>query len=462
MQRLLWLTFILPLALGTGCGNGGTAIVSTTEHSAKSKEVVQEEGFCKEHGVLEALCTKCNPALAAVFQAKGDWCEEHGLPESICPKCHPERGGKPAVDVARDDAPADGAKVRLRNRETARLAGIETVKAAPAREISEIVAPATIAYDATRVAQVNARSPGVVKRIHADIGTWVEAGAPLIMIESAAVSADQSRLAAAKSRVGVAEATYSREARLEKKGISAKKEVIEAEQGLREARAEYEALRASLGIVGANGGSGGRYTLSAPFAGVVTQRNVSMDRYVVSESMLLEIVDTSSMLAEIAVPEASLGLVSVGRQVVLAVDGLDGREFQSTVSHISPMVDPQTRTAKARVRLANPEGLLRANMYGRARIAAAAPSRASAAVPREAIQRARSVHLAFVRLAPDEYEARRVKMTANHREDNLVEVSSGLQPGEEVVVAGSFFLKTETLKDSIGAGCCDVSSKKER
>mgnify|MGYP001820771591 FL=1 len=46
-------------------------------------------GMCGEHGVPEALCTKCNPKLAEVFKAKGDWCEEHGFPESFCPICKP-------------------------------------------------------------------------------------------------------------------------------------------------------------------------------------------------------------------------------------------------------------------------------------------------------------------------------------------------------------------------------------
>ena len=56
--------------------------------------------LCRAHGVLEAVCPKCNPKLAAVFQAKGDWCAEHGFPESFCPLCHPERGGRPVAEVA--------------------------------------------------------------------------------------------------------------------------------------------------------------------------------------------------------------------------------------------------------------------------------------------------------------------------------------------------------------------------
>jgi hypothetical protein len=43
-----------------------------------------------EHGVKKSICTRCNPKLAAVFKAKGDWCAEHDRPESQCVKCHPE------------------------------------------------------------------------------------------------------------------------------------------------------------------------------------------------------------------------------------------------------------------------------------------------------------------------------------------------------------------------------------
>ena len=43
-----------------------------------------------EHGVQKSLCARCNPKLAAVYKAKGDWCQEHQRPESQCAVCHPE------------------------------------------------------------------------------------------------------------------------------------------------------------------------------------------------------------------------------------------------------------------------------------------------------------------------------------------------------------------------------------
>jgi cobalt-zinc-cadmium efflux system membrane fusion protein len=70
------------------------------------------------------------------------------------------------------------------------------------------------------------------------------------------------------------------------------------------------------------------------------------------------------------------------------------------------------------------------------------------------VQRARSVFLVFVKLGEALYEARRVRPGAAH--GDRLEVTGNVRPGDEVVTEGSFLLKTETLPESIGAGCCDV------
>jgi cobalt-zinc-cadmium efflux system membrane fusion protein len=117
------------------------------------------------------------------------------------------------------------------------------------------------------------------------------------------------------------------------------------------------------------------------------------------------------------------------------------------------MVDPATRTATARVALDNPDGRLRANLYGTATIEGET-ARAAVTVPSAAVQRAGDVWLVFVRQEVDTHVARRVQVLA--RQGDRVRVSGGVAPGDPVVTTGSFLLKTETLKDSIGAGCCDV------
>ncbi len=423
-----------------------------TEEPAGKAAAVEGE-FCDEHGVLEAVCTKCNPKLIPVFQAKGDWCEEHGVPESFCPICHPEAGGRPAQDVAggSDGAPPHGTKVRFKTREAANQAGIEVVTAEERPGGARLEATAVIAYDATKRAEVNARASGVVRSLKVDVGAKVKARTPLAMIDSAQVGADRSRLAATDARVENAEVTYQREQDLFAKGVAADKDVRAAKQALEEARAERRAATAALGVVG-GGKSGSSYTLVAPIAGTVIRRTATIGHMVEVDEPLFEIVDTSAMWAEVDVPETQLPLVAPGQAVVITIDGVETR-FAGVLDYIAPEVDPTTRTAKARVALKNPDGVLRANMFARAEIALGG-ARPTVMVPSAGVQRAKGVALVFVRVAPDEFEARRVK--TGLVEGDLIEIVDGIKPGEQVATKGSFLLKTETLKGSIGAGCCDV------
>jgi cobalt-zinc-cadmium efflux system membrane fusion protein len=409
-------------------------------------------GLCPEHGIAEAICTKCNPKLIPIFQAKGDWCDEHGFPESACPICHPERGGQPAVGIADDGAPPDGAKVCLATKDSARMAGIETVKAEERPEGAGLVVTATISFDATRRAIVNARSPGVVRSIKADIGAKVAQGQPLAVIHSAEVGADRSRIPAARSRVQVAEANYRREKDLYDKGIASGKDVLAAQQEWDAAKSESASLTASLGAVGKGAGGTGGYTLTAPVAGQVVRREATIGKLVGLEETLFEIVDTSTMWAELDIPEDEIPFVQIGQLVIVTVDGLGDRQFRGKIDYVAPEVDPRTRTVEARVALANPDGLLRANMFASARIALGG-DRATVTVPAISVQSVRKVPFVFVRLDESDFQVRRVALGAT--EGAVVELVKGVKPNEDVVAQGSFLLKTETLKDSIGDGCTD-------
>lgn len=439
-----WLVAALVLS---GCGE--RAAPSSEAPAAKAE--AREGAFCEEHGVLEAVCTKCNPKLIPVFQAKGDWCEEHGFPMSFCPIHHPERAGRPVADVSRDGAPPHGTKIRFKTPQAAEQAGIATASAEERPGGARLEAIARIVYDATRRAEVNARAPGVIRALRVDIGAKVAAGAPLAVIESAQVGEDRARLDAADARVAAAEANHKREDEMFRRGVSAQRDVEVAKQVLDEARAARGAAASALGVVGAGRG-GSSYTLTAPLAGTVIRRSATVGHMVSVDEALFEIVDTGAMWAEIDVPEAQLAHVAPGQRVAVAVENLPARTFDATLDYIAPEVDPTTRTAKARAALANPDGALRANMFARAEIALA-QARPTVMVPAIAVQRAKGVALVFVRLAPDQFETRRVKIGLV--QGDAVELVEGVKAGEAVATRGSFLLKTETLKGAIGAGCCD-------
>ena len=101
-----WITVpvVAVLILGVSCRERDTVSKAPAASGAKPAAAPPTEvaGFCSEHHVLEAVCTKCNPKLIPVFQAKGDWCAEHGVPESQCLKCDPK------LKIVRPSKPAGG------------------------------------------------------------------------------------------------------------------------------------------------------------------------------------------------------------------------------------------------------------------------------------------------------------------------------------------------------------------
>jgi membrane fusion protein, heavy metal efflux system len=451
----------LGLALcGAGCKS--PAADGSREHGAVEHEetradtpkaVAPADGEMCQHRVLRAICTKCNPRLIPVFQAKGDYCAEHGFAESVCPICHPERGGKPSHAVTDEKAPRDGLRVKFKRDDTARAAGVKWTRVLERSSTSGIKAPASLTYDATRLAQVNARFPGVVRTLKVDIGSRVKQGEALIVIDSPSVGADRARLTAAKSRIEVAEQSLARQQKLVAEGLAAQQSLLAAEQELSAAKGEHGAIAASLSILGASGGGLGGYTLAAPLSGVVTERRVTIGKRVDEEDVLLEIVDTRAMWADVEVAEGDVPRVAVGNEVKLTFRGLAERELTGKVSYVAPSVDPRTRSAKVRVPLENPDGSLRANLFGEARIAVSEALR-SAFVDRTAVQQAGGVSFVFVRISDVEFEVRRVKL--GEGDEAAIEVKKGLKPGEQVVTTGAFLLKTETSKENIGAGCCEA------
>src|SRR5690606_9024820 len=102
MRRFILLMLAIPLV---GCTSEKDGVTIT--ESSSEEERISANGLC-EHKVPAELCTKCNPKLAAVFKARGDWCGEHGVPESQCLQCNPNR----TFDQAPEDAegPADYCK----------------------------------------------------------------------------------------------------------------------------------------------------------------------------------------------------------------------------------------------------------------------------------------------------------------------------------------------------------------
>lgn len=449
--------FALPLALllavFAACG------APTAPGPDASPAPAAEDAVCPTHGVLQALCTKCDPALAVVFQNKGDWCAEHELPESLCPLCHPERGGRPRVEVTGPEAPPDGIEVRLASTIVAPAIGLAVTAARPAKAELEIAALARVVYDPSRQARVSAKLPGTLTRILVEDGQRVERGTVLALLTSGELGDRQARVAGARSRVRLARQAVERQSRLTAQGASSTQALDDAKGQLVDRQAELAAILAQLEALHDSPARsrlpGDAFELTAPIDGLASLRDTRVGAFVEPGAPLFELVDPSVLWAELEIPERDAHLVAEGQPVTLRFDGLP-QTFSGPLTALSPELDPHTRTVTARVILDNTERRLRQNLWGRALITTPRGTPAPVLVPRASVQVARGATLVFVRRRGDLYEGRRVELgRADSERGDWIEVTGRLAPGEEVVVDGAYLLKTETLRDAIGAGCCD-------
>ncbi len=444
-------------------------------------ELIESLGWCEGHDVAEALCTRCNSALIPAFEAQGDWCGEHGLPESQCALCGAGPAAEGAVGlistgagrVAQTDlragrppaaeCPNAFATVVLKSPQVAQRAGltVETLREATIDET--IVTSAQCAFDADRVAHLASRAPGTVAQVRARLGERVQEGEVLALIETSELGSAKAAYLQAASLVELWERNLEREKRLFEQRAGTEREVLEAETNLVESRVRLSSAAQHLRNLGLSDedlvriledrDTSSLLPLRAPFEGEVIERHAAVGEVIATTEALFVIADTTRMWIMLDVPEREAARVRRGQTVRFAFDGAAGESLTGEIAWISANVDPRTRTITARAEVENTDGLLRANMFGRAEIRIRTIENA-VLVPEAAVQWDGCCNLVFVRQTRTIYQP--YKVTLGYKSDGYYVVEDGVPAGESVVTQGSFLLKTEILKGHIGAGCCEV------
>jgi len=305
--------------------------------------------------------------------------------------------------------------------------------------------------------------PGVVASLHKEPGDRVETGDALATITSAHLGSAKASFHLASTAVKLWEKNQAREADLLARGVATEKDLIEAEILLAQSQiALGDAVQAllSLGLssqqvqdVRRTNDTSSAYTVTSPMSGIIVDRFMAMGEVVEPARPLFAVADISYMWAMVDVHENDLRSVQTGQALVLHVDGLPGEEVSGKITWISTELDPRTRTLSVRADIPNPDGRLLANMFARAEVNLAQRPDALV-VPESAVQWEGCCNIVFVRKSAMVYEPRKVHLGIVS--GTMCEVLTGLKIGEEVVTEGSYLLKTEILKGSIGAGCCEV------
>ena len=217
-----------------------------------------------------------------------------------------------------------------------------------------------------RDARLRAEVGGRVTAVLVDQGQRVSAGTVLVRIDDSALRDDvlsaRSSLASAELAATQAARELERARTLAAAGAIATRDVEGAERADLQARAALEDAKARLA---AREKSLGNTEVRAPFAGVVSERTVSIGDIVSPGGALLTVVDPSSLRLEGSVPATAIGRAPVS----FTVSGYEGRTFGGRVTQVSPVADPVTRQVRILAALANDAGTLVGGLFAEGRVA---------------------------------------------------------------------------------------------
>ncbi|MCP4660172.1 MAG: efflux RND transporter periplasmic adaptor subunit, partial [bacterium] len=198
------------------------------------------------------------------------------------------------------------------------------------------------------------------------------------------------------------------------------------------------------------------YRLQAPFAGTIVERHATLGELVTPERSLFTLADLGAVWIWIDVYQRDLGNVHLGDGARIRVDTYPGEILSGIVSYLSAQVDVKTRTVRARVDVPNPERKLRPGMFVQVELADPHAAgghglrKSTRAVPESAVQRDGEELVVFVVAGANCFERREIR--AGRRAGGWVELVDGPELGAEVVVEGSFLLKSAAAKESMGEG----------
>ncbi len=185
--------------------------------------------------------------------------------------------------------------------------------------------------------------------------------------------------------------------------------------------------------------------------GVIMAEYVKPGEAVDNLTSIMTVADPDLLRASFNVYEKDIGLIQTGQKVMVLSSAYPNKEFEGQMVFISPSVDEATRTIKIRVNVKNEEHLLKFGMFVTGKIEVATGD-SVLVVPHDVIQTIEGKTTAFVQdeKEPNEFQMREIKI--GRQSDNRVEVLSGLKDGDQVAAKGSFYLKSELLKEELSEG----------
>ncbi|MFA4947485.1 MAG: efflux RND transporter periplasmic adaptor subunit [Candidatus Krumholzibacteriia bacterium] len=393
---------IAGLAIGRGCVSRGAP--AGTEKSAA------ETGGIRAAAKAQIWTCAMHPQIRQPKPGK-------------CPIC-----GMDLIPVANDSAAETDQPRQIALSPAARKLAEVAVAPVERRSVAvEIRMVGKVQFDETRLAYIAPRVSGRIDRLYANFtGMPVKAGDRLAdMYSPELVSAQQELLLAVKSSGGAAASSSLLDATRERLRL-------------------WDLTVEQIAEIERSGQVRDHVTFYSPIGGIVVEKEAREGLYVEAGMRIFTVADLSNVWVQLDAYESDLAWLRSAQSVAFQAEAYPGETFKGTITFISPLLDPMTRTVKVRVNAPNADGRLKPEMFVRAVVQAAvagngkAPADLPLVIPASAPLVTGKRAVVYVALPGKEgvYEGRDVVL--GPRAGDYFVVLEGLQEGELVVINGNF------------------------
>jgi membrane fusion protein, copper/silver efflux system len=355
-----------------------------------------------------------------------------GLPDTS-PVPKKDQMGMDYIAVYEDEEPASATPLVKLSLDKVQKLGVKTEAAALRNLASTIRAVATVQANERSLYTVTSKFDGWIQRLYVNTtGQAVKKGEALMDVYSPdLITAQQEYLIARRGVQTLARSSAEVQASMQRL-------VDSALQRLR----NWDISETELQRLAQDGKTTQYLTLRSPANGVVLEKPAIQGKRFMAGEVLYQVADLSQVWLLAEVFEQDLGQVRIGQSANIRVDAYPEKAFVGKVTFIYPTVTPESRTAKVRIELPNPQALLKPSMYARAEFIASRGKEQALVVPDSAVLDTGTRQLVLVQRGEGRFEPRPVKLGAHG--DGYIEVLEGVKAGENVVVSANFLIDAES------------------
>jgi membrane fusion protein, multidrug efflux system len=275
---------------------------------------------------------------------------------------------------------------------------------------------------------------GIVRQIAFESGNKVRSGDLLVRLDTVQ---EEAQLHQSEAQRDFAAVTLKRDKDLVEKHAIAQSDYDNAEAAFRQSQAAVDQFNALIA----------RKTLRAPFDGVTGIRQVNLGQYLKEGDMVVTLQAFDPIYVNFSLPQQDLSKLAVGQSVILHVDAFEDRSFQGKITAINSLVDQATRNIQVQATFSNSDLRLRPGMFAKVSVIMNEKQNV-VAIPATAIHYAPygdSIFIVSEMKDPQGKEYKGVKeqfIKTGQTRGDMITVTSGLKPGDEVVTSGVFRLKS--------------------